>query len=141
MFSRRLYEVSETVTGLQLIMEYAPGGELFARLTEDGPYEEDRAKSIFAQVASGVDYMHNNLFIHRDLKAENVFFAAGRDMVKVGDFGFATQVNRVDQHLNTFCGSPPYAAPELFQVKLDKKILLLILILGNPPSVQNQIFQ
>ena len=111
-----MYEVSETVTGLQLIMEYAPGGELFARLTEEGPYEEARARFIFAQVASGVDYMHNSLFIHRDLKAENVFFAAGRDVVKVGDFGFATQVNRVEQQLNTFCGSPPYAAPELFQV-------------------------
>ncbi|CAB4062248.1 NIM1 [Lepeophtheirus salmonis] len=110
----RLYEVCETMTNLYLMMEYAPGGELFTRLNSQGPYEEREAKSIFVQVTSAVEYMHDNKFVHRDLKAENVFFSTP-DIVKVGDFGFATQVAAQDQQLNTFCGSPPYAAPELFQ--------------------------
>ena len=45
------------MTAIHLIMEVAPGGELFAKLTEDGCYDEDHAKVIFAQIASAVYYM------------------------------------------------------------------------------------
>jgi len=110
----RLYEVVENNSKIHLTMQLAPGGELFTKLTEHGKFSEPRAKKIFVQISSAVSYMHECNMIHRDLKAENVFFTS-RDQVVVGDFGFATRLDKVEQHLTTFCGSPPYAAPELFQ--------------------------
>lgn len=109
----RLYEVVETLAKLHIVMEYAGGGELFTRISNEGKFSEPEARNIYAQVVAGMEHLHSRNIIHRDLKSENVFYACPR-IVKIGDFGFST-VSNPDSLLNTFCGSPPYAAPELFK--------------------------
>ncbi|KAJ6649240.1 Serine/threonine-protein kinase NIM1 [Pseudolycoriella hygida] len=110
----RLFEVVETLGRVHLVTEWIRGGELYNRITQGGPLTEAHAAPLYKQLLSAVKHMHSLGFVHRDIKAENVLMVT-EDRIKLADFGFSTQlINGSQQHLDTFCGSPPYAAPELF---------------------------
>nr|AZI15634.1 PAR-1 [Auanema rhodensis] len=111
----KLYQVMETEQTLYLVLEYASGGEVFDYLVAHGRMKEKEARAKFRQIVSAVQYLHSKNIIHRDLKAENLLL--DNDMnIKIADFGFSNQFS-IGNKLDTFCGSPPYAAPELFQGK------------------------
>ncbi|KAF2898176.1 hypothetical protein ILUMI_07996 [Ignelater luminosus] len=111
----KLFQVIETDKTLYLVMEYASGGEVFDYLVLHGRMKEKEARAKFRQIVSAVQYCHQKKIIHRDLKAENLLLDSEMN-IKIADFGFSNEFTPGNK-LDTFCGSPPYAAPELFQGK------------------------
>uniref|UniRef100_A0A8D3CRF6 non-specific serine/threonine protein kinase n=1 Tax=Scophthalmus maximus TaxID=52904 RepID=A0A8D3CRF6_SCOMX len=111
----KLFEVIETEKTLYLVMEFASGGEVFDYLVAHGRMKEKEARAKFRQIVSAVEYCHQKRIVHRDLKAENLLLDADMN-IKIADFGFSNEF-KLGSKLDTFCGSPPYAAPELFQGK------------------------
>ncbi|KAI0058992.1 hypothetical protein BV25DRAFT_1901867 [Artomyces pyxidatus] len=111
----RLYDVWETSTELYLILEYVEGGELFDYLCTKGRLSTPEALGYFQQIISAIDYCHSFNIAHRDLKPENLLLDKDKN-IKVADFGMAAwQMNNTNGLLQTACGSPHYAAPEVIE--------------------------
>lgn len=111
----KLYQVMETKNMLYLVSEYAPNGEIFDYIARHGKMTEVDARKKFWQIILAVEYCHNHHVVHRDLKAENLLLDANMN-IKIADFGFGNFF-KTGEHLATWCGSPPYAAPEVFEGK------------------------
>jgi len=140
----RLHEMIETDRQIGIILEYASGGELFDYILNHRYLKDNAARRLFAQLVSGVGYLHKKGIVHRDLKLENLLLDRNRNII-ITDFGFANTFDPTDElgedvefHLSsrdyvkrmeldkilpsgmrrgdlmqTSCGSPCYAAPEL----------------------------
>ncbi|XP_062418112.1 NUAK family SNF1-like kinase 1 [Pungitius pungitius] len=107
----RFHEVFESRDKIVIVMEYASRGELYDYIQERRQLPEPEARSIFRQITSAVHYCHKNGVVHRDLKLENILLDQDFN-VKLADFGLSNHFQR-GALLQTFCGSPLYAAPEI----------------------------
>ncbi|OAA59940.1 serine/threonine protein kinase [Cordyceps fumosorosea ARSEF 2679] len=110
----RLYEVIVTENLVWLVLEYCSGDELYNYLLDHGPLPVDKVQKIFAQLVGAVSYVHLQSCVHRDLKLENILFDR-HENVKLVDFGFTREYEGRVNHLQTFCGTICYSAPEMLK--------------------------
>jgi BR serine/threonine kinase len=94
-----------------LIIEHVEGGELFDYIVQRGKLSLEEAFHFFKQIILGVEYCHKLLICHRDLKPENLLLDRNKD-IKIADFGMASLME-AGTLLETSCGSPHYASPEV----------------------------
>ena len=136
----QLYQVMETESMIYIVTEFAANGEIFDHLVRNGRMSEGEACRVFTQILSAVKYCHTHGVVHRDLKAENLLLDADNN-IKLADFGFSNFYSPNDL-LSTWCGSPPYAAPELFEGKQyvgpkadiwSLGVVLYVLVSGSLP--------
>jgi len=123
-----------------LILELGAGGELFDYIMQSGKLREDKARVMFRQILSGVQYCHAHLVAHRDLKPENLLLDENGN-IKISDFGLSN-VLKPGTLFSTWCGSPVYTPPEVVMrqqycgISMDiwsLGVILYVLVTGGMP--------
>ena len=132
-----------------IVMDYVEGKSLADILEADGNLSEERALSVMAQVADGLEYAHSQGVIHRDVKPANIVILQnedGSDTAKIVDFGIAKLVRDDESGPNLtqtgdVFGTPNYMSPEQCHgSKIDEKTdmysfgcVLHEIVTGEPP--------
>lgn len=112
----RLLDVFTGPEDTHLIMEQMKGGDLLARLEEKEVFSETESRRISRKLIEAVVFCHKKHIVHRDIKLENILLSNRNDdsKIKLADFGCAHPFTPGETTLRSLCGSPQYAAPELY---------------------------
>ncbi|KAI8616588.1 kinase-like domain-containing protein [Chytriomyces sp. MP71] len=136
-FIVKLHYAFQTPEKLYLILQYAPGGNLFSHLAKQRMFHEDTAAFYTAELLLALEHLHTMGIIYRDLKPENVLLDA-EGHVLLTDFG----LSKVALETQTICGTLEYSAPEVFDEtgQYGKAVdywslgaLLFDMLTGKPP--------
>ena len=111
----QMYCVIEKSDDIYIISEYCSKGDIIKNLLEKGTFDESFSCKIFQQIISSLEYLHKNNICHRDIKPENILLTEKLD-AKLTDFGLSRHFKK-NELLNSSCGSPIYAAPEMLEGK------------------------
>ena len=123
-----------------IIMDYLDHGSLLSQINNNIGFGEDFGRLIFAQLLDGLEAIHNSNIVHRDIKLDNIMLTGNDYTLKYIDFGFATE--KSNGFLDTFLGTPNYAAPELHLKRnylgvsediFSLGVTLFILVTGHLP--------
>ena len=135
----KLYSVYEDDETINIILEYAKGGNLYQLIKDEkNGFSESKAFDYFIQVINAVYYLHSNNIIHRDIKPENILIGDDNKL-KLCDFGWAKELTL--ENRSTFCGTMEYMAPEIvgsenYDYSVDiwsLGILLYEMLFGHSP--------
>jgi RAC serine/threonine-protein kinase len=146
-FLIKLHYAFQTEDKLYLILDFVNGGELFYHLQREKKFAEGRVRFYGAEILLGLEHLHNNSVLYRDLKLENLLLTSQGHVVMT-DFGLSKDgLVGSEARTGTFCGTPEYMAPEMLSAKgYGKQVdwwsfgsLIYEMLTGLPPFYSQDI--
>ena len=111
----RYIGTEKTSKVLNIFLEYVPGGSIASLLANFGPFQESVVKLYTKQILMGLEYLHKNSIMHRDIKGANIL-VDNTGLVKLADFGASKKIEElvtVGSGANSVKGTPYWMAPEV----------------------------